>query len=130
MLTSRTLLPKDTRMKEILLQGTSGQPQVDAILQKVVQVYENAFPGKIAAYYIEGSYADQTYLPTSDIDLIIVFRDPFADATARNVVKQTWTSKQVGTQEVDITVVDEASLREGVHPSVKLGGRLIYGQDV
>src|SRR5260370_13133050 len=117
-------------MKDLFLQGTLGYPQVDSVVQEVIQVYEQHFPGQIAAYYIEGSYADQTFLTTSDIDLVIIFRSRFADADARHMAEQTWTSNQVSTQEVDITVVDEDSLREGVRPNLKLGGRLIYGQDV
>src|SRR5260370_12662082 len=46
------------------------------------------------------------------------------------MAERTWTNKHVGTPEVDVLIVDEGSLRGGVHPSVKLGGRLIYGQDV
>lgn len=117
-------------MKDLFLQGTLGYPQIDSVVREVIQVYEQNFPGQIAAYYVEGSYADQTSLSTSDIDLVIIFRRRFADADARHVAEQTWASNQVGTQEVDITVVEEDSLREGVRPNVKLGGRLLYGQDV
>jgi hypothetical protein len=117
-------------MKDILLQGTLGHSQIDSVVQEVIQVYEDAFPGKIAAYYIEGSYADQTSLSTSDLDLVIIFRDRFADADARSMAERTWTNTQVGTPEVDISIIDEDSLREGVRPNVKLGGRLIYGQDI
>ena len=117
-------------MKDILLQGTLGHSQIDSVVQEVIQVYEDTFPGQIAAYYVEGSYADQTSLTTSDIDLVIVFRNQFAEADARSVAERTWTNKHVGTPEVDIIIVDEDSLREGVCPNVKLGGRLIYGQDV
>ncbi|MFL5695185.1 MAG: nucleotidyltransferase domain-containing protein [Ktedonobacteraceae bacterium] len=117
-------------MKVILLQGTLGPSQIDSVVQEVIQVYEDTFPGQIAAYYIEGSYADQTSLTTSDIDLVIIFRNRFADADARSMAERTWTNKQVGTPEVDILIVDEDSLRAGVRPNVKLAGRLIYGQDV
>ncbi len=117
-------------MTGFFLQGTSGHPQVDSVVQEVIQVYEKSFPGQIAACYVEGSYADQTFLPTSDIDLVIVFRSRFANADVRQAAEQVWTSHHAGMQEVDITVVDEDSLREGVSPNLKLGGRLIYGQDV
>ena len=117
-------------MQDILLQGTPGHSQIDSIVQKVIQVYESTFPGQIVAYYVEGSYADQTSLPTSDIDLVIVFRNPFPDMEMRRLAEQIWTNKQAGAPEVDITVVDEESLRKGVRPNVKLGGQLIYGQDI
>lgn len=117
-------------MKEILLQHSLGHPQIDSIVQKVIQVYEDAFPGQIVAYYVEGSYADQTSLATSDIDLLIVFRDRFANEDILRQAQRLWTSSQEGSQEVDISIVDEDSLRAGVHPSAKLGGRLLYGEDV
>ncbi len=117
-------------MKDILLQRTLGHSQIDSVVQEVIQVYEDSFPGQITAYYVEGSYADQTSLSTSDIDLVIVFRNRFANAEARSAVERIWTSKHVGTQEVDIAVVDEESLRGGVRPNLKLGSQLIYGQDV
>jgi len=117
-------------VKNISLQNTLGHPQVDAIVQKVIQTYEDTFPGHIAAYYIEGSYADQTSLTTSDIDLLIVFRGRFANEDTCGLAERLWTSDQGGSQEVDISVVDEDNLRAGVHPNVKLGGRLLYGEDV
>jgi len=117
-------------MKEILLQNSLGHPRIDSIVQKVIQLYENTFPGQIAAYYVEGSYADQTSLVTSDIDLLIVFHDRFANEDTHSQAEHLWTSDQGGSQEVDISIVDEDSLRAGVHPNVKLGGRLLYGEDV
>ncbi|GLV60900.1 hypothetical protein KDH_77190 [Dictyobacter sp. S3.2.2.5] len=106
-------------------------PRIDAVVRKVIRLYETTFPDRIAACYVEGSYADQTWLPTSDLDLLIVFRGRFADDAARQAAKQTWAGNEAGTHEVDISVIDEHSLREeGVYPSAKLGGRLLYGEDV
>jgi len=117
-------------MKDVLLQGSLGHSQIDTVVLKVIQMYENAFPEQIAAYYIEGSYADQTYLLTSDIDLVIIFHNRFAHEDTRQAAEQLWESNHRGATEVDITVLDEYSLQEGVHPGLKLSGRLIYGQDV
>lgn len=117
-------------MKEIPLHGSLGHPLMDAVVQEVIQAYEAAFPGQIAAYYIEGSYADHTQLSTSDLDLVIVFRTRFADAEVQSRAGRIWTSHHLGTPEVDITVVEEDSLQGGVPPTLKLGGRLLYGQDI
>lgn len=117
-------------MNDILLQRTLGHTQIDSVVQEVIQVYEETFPGQIAAYYVEGSYADQTSLPTSDLDLVIIFRDSVADQETHRMAEQMWASKQRGAPEVDITVVDEERLRAGVHPNLKLGSWLLYGQDV
>src|SRR5215470_10675561 len=117
-------------MNDMLLQGTLGHSQIDSVVQEVIQVYEDTFPRQIAAYYVEGSYADHTSLSTSDIDLVVVFRNALADRETHRMAEQTWTSKQRGAPEVDITVVDEEGLRAGVPPTLKLGSQLIYGQDV
>ncbi|HLG61758.1 MAG TPA: nucleotidyltransferase domain-containing protein [Ktedonosporobacter sp.] len=117
-------------MNDIHLQNTLGHPQIDAIVQEVIQLYEDAFPGQIAAYYVEGSYADQTSLTTSDVDLLIVFRGRFANEDTCSLAKRLWRSDLRGSQEVDISLVDEDGLLAGVHPNVKLGSRLLYGEDV
>lgn len=112
------------------MQYSSDSSQIDSLLQDVIQAYESAFPGRIVAYYLEGSYVDQTYLSTSDIDVVIVFREKFTDEETRQAVEHVWASRQTGAQEVDIAAIDEESLRSGVRPNLKLGGQLIYGQDV
>lgn len=116
--------------KFLPISPVSGVLPVDALVQQVIQVYEQAFPGQIVACYIEGSYADQTYLATSDIDVVIVFRGKFADDAARHTAERTWTGNQESLREVDIIVVDEDSLRAGIKPNLKLGSRHLYGEDV
>lgn len=118
-------------MKKFLLQNSLGHVAADAVVQEVIRVYENAFLGQIAGYYVEGSYADRTYVATSDIDMAIVFGNHLAHGEVRRTAERLWvTSAHASTMEVDITVVDEDSLHEGVYPTLKLGSQLIYGQDV
>ncbi len=61
-------------MQEISLLASLGVPDADAAVQELIRVYEESFPEQIVCYYIEGSYADHSYLATSDIDLTIVFQ--------------------------------------------------------
>ncbi len=77
-------------MADIMLQHSLGNAQVDEVVQKIICVYEEAFPGEIAAYYVEGSYVDRTQLATSDIDLVIVFRQPFTHPQIRAAAEQAW----------------------------------------
>jgi hypothetical protein len=105
--------------------------QVKNIIRDLIDVYEANFPGCIAGYYVEGSYADQTSVATSDIDIVIVFRDRFADKQMHMAAEQLWESLgQPSTIELDIAVIDEDGLRGGVRPNLKLGSQLIYGEDV
>lgn len=118
-------------MKNIVLLNSFNSIRVNAILQEVICLYEKAFPGQIVAYYIQGSYADETFVGTSDLDLCIVFRDRFPNSDLHKVAEHLWESyPHSSTMELDIGIVDEESLRNGVHPTLKLGSKLLYGEDV
>ena len=118
-------------MADIILKSSLGNTQADAMAQEVIRAYEDALPGKIAGYYIEGSYADQTQLATSDLDIAIVLRHPFADDEMRKAAAHVWNARnQAHTLEIDITFVDEQELQAGVHPNLKLSSRFLYGEDI
>ncbi len=118
-------------MEDIILQNSLGNAQVDAVVKEVIRVYEDTFPGQIAAYYLEGSYADQTQLTTSDIDVVIVFLQPLTPPQTRQAVEHVWAQhKTANTLEVDITIEDERELSAGVSPMLKLSSQLLYGEDI
>ena len=117
-------------MQEIFLLVSLGHPSADEAVREAIYVYEKTFPGQIVSYYIEGSYVDQSYLTTSDIDLVIVFYRHIPDKTRREA-EQLWSSRShISTTELDISILDEESLRGGVKPTLKLGSQLIYGTDI
>jgi predicted nucleotidyltransferase len=116
-------------MQEIALLTSLSLP-ADAAMRELICAYEEFFPEQIVGYYVEGSYADHSYLATSDIDVTIVFRSGITDKTLREA-KQLWSrSSRTSTMELDITVVDEESLRGGMDLLLKLGSLLIYGTDI
>ena len=57
----------------ILLSTSSGSQSVDDALCGLIGIFELRFPGRVRAYYAEGSYADRTAISTSDIDLVLIF---------------------------------------------------------
>lgn len=75
-------------MTEINLSASTGNAYIDNAVRRVGDVFETAFPQRIRSYYVEGSYADGTEVPTSDVDLTIVFKDRFGDDTERNRAAQ------------------------------------------
>ena len=44
-------------MSQIILSSSTGRPEIDEILQSVIGIFNLAFPERIRAYYIGGSYA-------------------------------------------------------------------------
>ncbi|WP_126631431.1 nucleotidyltransferase domain-containing protein [Dictyobacter alpinus] len=104
---------------------------VQSALQRFVELYEYTFPGRVAAYYVEGSYADATAVQTSDVDIVVIFRTQAGDSSLSVDADQLWQQLSLPEEiELDPTFVDETSLQEGVWPAMKFGGRLIYGEDI
>lgn len=96
----------------------------------VPDTFTTTFPEHIRAVYIQGSYADNSDVSTSDIDLLIVFKESFQDEEqqqAELLVEQCVTESVI---ELDIELVDEQSLIGGVSPTFKYGSRLIFGEDI
>jgi hypothetical protein len=61
-------------MNDITPLHSTGNQQVDHILQGVIGLYEMIFPGRIRGYYLVGSYADGSAVAASDIDVEIWFK--------------------------------------------------------
>lgn len=109
----------------------TGNKLIAPILQEAIVRLEAAFPQRIRAGYIEGSYANGIALTTSDLDLTIIFCERFVSQAEREQAQQLCSkyAAQAGI-EFDAEIVDEASLRDGVYPQFKLGSQLFYGVDI
>jgi predicted nucleotidyltransferase len=120
------------RMNEILLLNTTHNEQIDDILKRSVATFEEAFSGRIRGYYIEGSYADGSGIPTSDIDLLVIFKDAFADEQERAVAEEVARQcVSLGEVEMDIQLTEEEHLYTvGIRPALKMGSMVIYGEDI
>jgi hypothetical protein len=115
---------------ELTLRASSGHPRVDAALRGLIGIFEAVFAGRIRAYYVEGSYADQTAVATSDIDLVIVFKGSFADQHELSAARRLgMCCADLSTYELDLDIIDEAQASRGVFPTLKLASNLLYGQD-
>ncbi|HEX8681723.1 MAG TPA: nucleotidyltransferase domain-containing protein [Ardenticatenaceae bacterium] len=57
----------------IELVATTGNITVDTAVLTVVGLFEAAFPERLCSVYVEGSYADDSAVATSDVDLIVLF---------------------------------------------------------
>ncbi|MGH2457687.1 MAG: hypothetical protein ACRDIY_02340 [Chloroflexota bacterium] len=114
----------------LTLSNTTGAPETDALVRSVVGTLEEAFPGRILGYYVQGSYADRTDVPASDLDLTIVFADQISDVERARMSELVTGLEGAAMVELDLQVTDERALERGIEPSLKLASRLIHGQDV
>lgn len=90
----------------------TGNRPIDHIARGALVRLEAVFPRRIRACYIEGSYANGMALPTSDLDLTIVFCERFKSQAEREQARHLCSeyAAQVGA-ELDAEIVDEDSLR-------------------
>lgn len=116
-------------MQDIILLKPTENEQTDNALRATIGIFETAFPRQVRGYYVEGSYADQSEVTTSDIDLVIVFKGDMAGVSAQAEALASYCCA-LSFVELDIGVIDEKKLAVGATPYFKMGSVLIYGEDI
>ena len=118
-------------MKTIIPLELIDNVTITQTLQGLIDLFEQVFPRRVRGYYLEGSYADQTALTTSDVDLTILFKDSFIDTAEREkaerIAKNYATANKL---ELDIDFLDEKEISNGVPPSLKLGSQVLFGEPI
>jgi hypothetical protein len=115
----------------IALKASTASDRADRALQQIIGDFEAAFPGRVRAYYVDGSFADGTGLATSDLDLTVVFVGGFLD-DGEHRAAETLAKKcaAVSAIELDCAVTCDDELRRGAHPAFKWASLYVFGEDV
>ena len=116
-------------MQDIILLKPTENEQTNDALRATIGIFETTFPGQVRGYYVEGSYADQSEVTTSDIDLMIVFKGDMTEVNAQAEALARYCCA-LSSVELDIGMADEKKLAAGATPYFKMGGVLIYGEDI
>jgi hypothetical protein len=105
--------------------------EAHAAIRALMDAFDRRFPGRVRAYYVDGSFADGSQLVTSDLDMTIVVADAFRDDAERGAAEKLCQSlAQDSPIELDARVVDEATLAHGAHPVLTFASALIAGEDI
>jgi predicted nucleotidyltransferase len=111
---------------------SSGNQQVDDIIEGLIGIYEAVFPGRIRGYYLSGSYVAGGLTPLSDLDLFVLFKERFANpeeaATARRLNQALYTAR-LTPMRLDIPAQGEHNLSPHDRIQLKLASRVVYGED-
>jgi predicted nucleotidyltransferase len=107
----------------VRLHESTRDPAVDALLIAVLQAFGRAFPGRVEICYLIGSYADATGVPTSDIDLTLVFADRWRPGESLRAAALLAQVAAASSLELDGSLVEGAILAEGVAPALKWAAR-------
>ena len=114
----------------IYLANSTHNTLVNTLLLNIIETFEVNFPQRIRAYYVEGSYADASSVTTSDLDVLLIFKERFVSDEAQKAEELARLCESESMIELDIEYVDEQSLANGVSPTLKLGSSFIYGEDI
>jgi len=87
------------------LATSSGSKSADDALRGVIGIFETIFAGRVRVYYVEGSYADRSAVATSDIDLLVVFKERFIDETELD------SARQLGSFCANLSAFERLSIR-------------------
>lgn len=111
------------------LTNPTGSVRIDGALRALVAACAVALPGRLRAAYVTGSYADESALASSDLDIALVLAGCVA-AEERGATERVIeaVAQQCGV-ELDASVISEDELARGVSPLLKLGGRCVWGED-
>lgn len=101
----------------------------DTILDEVVTKFEQTFPERIWSYYLMGSYAEGVVTPTSDLDLVVLFRGNMTSDETKQAIALGEQCAQDSLIRLDIELAGRnLTVRQRVY--FKQTARVIYGQDV
>ena len=116
-------------MPHIALDQSTGNVNIDQALAGLVGLFETIFPERIYGYFLEGSYADQTALKSSDIDLVILFKEDFLNPDERPRAERIATHiDQFSKVNFDLDFLALNEIKDGVPPTLKLGSQRLYGE--
>jgi hypothetical protein len=119
-----------TKMAAVELVASTGSARMDGAVRRLIAEMHAVLPGRLHAVYVLGSYADASAVSTSDLDLELIIADRLREDERVRI--QAFLARFASSTEgeLDIGFPDEDSLRAGVSPTLKLGGRLLWGIDV
>lgn len=103
---------------------------VDDLLRGVVGLVEAAFPRRVRAYYLTGSYADATAVEASDLDLTVVFRGRFLAGEAARFRELRVHCQALCPVELGLHPSSEELLPQDDVLHLTTVARLVHGEDV
>ena len=91
-------------MQRISLLSTTGIEQVDQSMRAIVEHLELHFPDRVRGYYLVGSFAVGEAIPTSDIDMIALFKGSPSDEERQRFEQAREECRRLSVRPIDLTL--------------------------
>jgi hypothetical protein len=113
------------------LTNYDGDPAIDRTLKHLITAYQKGAEGAVHSIYLEGSRADASALPTSDVDLTVVYHHTISSDVEHRIAVQLKTAMHDWPPvELDVERTTVEQLLRGATPMFKRGSTLLYGPDL
>ena len=116
---------------------STGESRIDTVLGEVVGQFEQAFPRRIVAYYVTGSWSSGTALlnPSdlsngSDIDLHVIFPGILQPDEQQQIWPVIGSCQRLCPIPLEVHAADESALDGYWDVALKQRGLLLYGTDI
>jgi hypothetical protein len=117
-------------MEQVALCFTTGDQRADRLLEGAIGVLEMCFPNRVGGYYLVGSYANGSAVASSDLDLVVVFKDAFQSDEPARCRALAHNCSLLSPMRIDIAPRCETELFQTGAVSLKLASQLLYGEDI
>lgn len=103
---------------------------VDDLLGELVRRCDAAFPGQSPGYYLVGSYAVGEPTPSSDVDVVVVFRAPLDEDGQARFARVRGECRAASPLVLDCSATSEETLLRVGGVWFQTASRLIAGEDI
>lgn len=117
-------------MTDPKLRYSTGDATIDAIVRGAIGIWETTFPDRVRAYYLFGSHANGSAIPTSDIDLFVIPHGSLTSEERERADRLGRYCALMSPVRLETLVVDEDVLLRDGHFRVTAGSVLLYGDDL
>lgn len=117
-------------MQHIALQSTTGIEKIDQSMRAIIEHMELHFPSRVRGYYLVGSFAVGEAIPSSDIDMIVLFKGSPSDEDRQRFEQACEECRQLSIRPIDLTLGSEASFMRVGGVWFQTASRLLYGEDI
>ncbi len=117
-------------MQHIALLSTTGIEPIDQSIRAIVEHLEQHFPDRVRGYYLVGSFAVGEAIPTSDIDMIVLFKGSPSDEERQRFEQAREECRRLSVRPIDLTLGSEASFTRVGGVWFQTASRLLYGEDI
>ncbi|HEY9633002.1 MAG TPA: nucleotidyltransferase domain-containing protein [Coleofasciculaceae cyanobacterium] len=117
-------------MADITLCTSTTVPKVDQIVREIINLVECYFRDRIRGYYLVGSYALGEAVATSDLDMVVVFKDSFKPEEKKPFAQVLFKCNHISPLHIDLTPVGEAMLFRVGGVRFQKASLLMYGEDI